>query len=266
MSIKKLLFPVLFLLIVIVPDIYGQSSYTYQGKKYSPYLDRLSLGFGGGLSAYQGELSGFFSPKLQRYYLNPNFGVDISYRLNDYFSVMGETNFFMLSSYPKPVYNDTSRIFWSYNFDYFIAGAIDIIPQNRIDGRFSKWNCTLFGGIGQVNFFPRNNKGGGAKTGEIIQSPGSSESGTYDFARLSVIYPVGIMAKYYINKNQFISIQGTYRFTKTFFLDAFRDVSAGKFDKYVTLQFKYTVIFDSNPTGFFNYKKYLRNNRKTMNQ
>ena len=75
-----------------------QESYTYQGKRYNPYLDRFSLSIGGGLSAYQGELSTFFNPKLQRYYLNPNLGANLAYRFNDYLSFMGETNIFLLSS------------------------------------------------------------------------------------------------------------------------------------------------------------------------
>ncbi len=257
----------LFISIIQLPlHSSAQDAYTYNGKKYDPYLDRFSLSIGGGLSAYQGELSGFFNPKLQRYYLNPNAGVGMAYRFDDYMSLMGEINLFLLSSDPKPIYNDTSRIFWSFNFDYFLAAKINIIPQKKIDGRFSKWNGAVFGGIGQVNFFPKNNKGGGAKTGEIVHGPGDTNSGTYAFAKLSVIYPVGIIGSYYIDKNQYISLEGTYRFTKTNFLDAFKDVSTDRFDKYVTLQFKYTIIFDSNPYGFFSYKKYLRNTDMKMHR
>ena len=246
---------------------FGQSSYTYNGKKYNPYISRISLGIGGGLSAYQGELSGFLNPKLQRYYLNPNLGADISYRFNDYLSFMGEVNVFLLSSDSKPLYSKIeNRIFWSFNFDYFAAAAVDIIPQSRIDGRFSKWNGTVFGGIGQVNFYPKSNAQGGNLSKVIIDNPNDPSPRTGDYSSLSVIYPVGAMAKYYIDKNQFFAIQATYRFTKTFFLDALRDLSSGSFDKYLTLQFKYTIIFDTIKPGFFDYKKYLKNNRKTMNQ
>lgn len=255
---------VLFVMLFVFHAGFCQDSYTYDGKKYNPYLDRLSLSIGAGLSAYQGELSSFFNPSLQRYYLNPNAGIDVSYRFNDYLSFMGETNFFLLSSDAKPYYvqsDSINRLFWSFNFDYFIAAAVDILPQKKIDGRFSKWNGTLFGGIGQVNFFPRNNKVGGKKAGEIYPS-----GGAHDFASLSVIYPVGGIVKYYINKNQFISLQGTYRFTKTNFLDAFKDVSTAKFDKYFTLQFKFTIIFDSYPTGYFNYEKYLKSRKNKMNR
>ncbi len=129
----------IFFLIIIIHlpfRSFSQDAYTYNGRKYDPYLDRLSLSIGGGLSAYQGELSGFFNPKLQRYYLNPNAGVGMAYQFNDYVSLMGEINLFLLSSDPKPLYNDTSRVFWSFNFDYFLAPEINIIPQRKIDGRF----------------------------------------------------------------------------------------------------------------------------------
>ena len=233
---------VLLLIFQLYMPLFGQTSYTYNGKKYNPYLSRISLGFGGGLSAYQGELSGF---------LNPNLGADLSYRFNDYLSFMGEANIFLLSSDSKPLYSKIeNRIFWSFNFDYFAAAAVDIIPQRRIDGRFSKWNWALFGGIGQVNFYPKSNSKGGNLTKEIINNPNDTVPTTGNYASLSVIYPVGAIAKYYIDKNQFISIQATYRFTKTFFLDALRDLSAGGFDRYITLQFKYTIIFDSIKPGF----------------
>ena len=246
---------------------YGQSSYTYNGKKYNPYLSRISLGFGGGLSAYQGELSGFLNPSLQRYYLNPNAGVDLSYRFNDYLSFMGEANIFFLYSDSKPEYSQyTNRIFWSVNFDYFAAAAADVIPQRRIDGRFSKWNVAVFGGIGQVNFFPKSNDGGDNLAKVIIDNPYDTEPATGNYSSLSLMYPVGVIGKYYLNKNQFFSIQATYHFTKTYFMDALRDLSAGGFDKYLTLQFKYTIIFDTIKPGFFDYKKYMKNNRKTMNR
>jgi hypothetical protein len=250
----------LLLLTVFCPDpTFSQDSYTYQGRRYNPYLDRLSLGFGAGFSAYNGELSGFFNPSLQRYYLNPNLGIDFAYRYNDFLSLKGNLNFFLLFSDPIEKYDNENRVFWSVNIDYYLTGVVDILPQRKIDGLFSKWNGAVFGGIGQVVFFPQDNTTGGSKSGEILKENG--ESGTYDFARLSVIYPIGGIVKYYFDKNRYISLEGTYRYTRTDYLDAFEDVAHPPFDKYFTLQFKYTLIFDSNPVGFFNYKKYMKINK-----
>jgi hypothetical protein len=256
---------VLILLISAISlKIYSQDSYSYQGKRYNPYLDRFSLGFGVGLSAYNGELSTFFKPKLQRYYLNPNLGIDFAWRYNNFISLKAETNFFLLYSESIPKYEKDNRIFWSYNFDYFASAVFDIIPQKRIDGRFTRWNGSIQGGIGQVLFFPQDNKSGGSKNGEVLGSDGVSTE--YNFTGKSLIYPVGASVKYYIDKNQFISLTGIYRFTKTDFLDAFKDVQHPAFDSYFTLQFKYTVIFDSNPSGIFNYSKYQKTSKNSGNR
>ena len=252
----------LLLISILAGNSYSQDSYSYQGKRYNPYLDRFSLGIGTGLSAYNGELSTFFKPKLQRYYLNPNLGIDFAWRFNDYISIKAETNIFLLYSEAIPRYQKDNRIFRSFNFDYFASAVIDILPQKKIDGRFSKWNGSIEGGIGQVYFFPQDNKSGGNKTGEILGSDGLSTN--VKFTASSLIYPVGGSVKYYIDKNQYISLNGIYRFTKTDFLDAFKDVNHAAFDKYFTLQFKYTIIFDSNPSGIFNYNKYRKTSKKSM--
>jgi hypothetical protein len=107
---------------------------------------------------------------------------------------------------------------------------------------------------------------GGKKTGEYIKNPSDTIPNVIAFASLSVIYPVGGIVKYYIDKNHFISMEGTYRFTRTDFIDALKAGSHPAFDKYFTLQFKYTIVFDSNPRGSLNYGKYLRNSKGIRNQ
>jgi hypothetical protein len=235
----------------------GQDVYNYSGKRYNPYLDRFALSIGAGLSAYNGELSTFFQPKLQNYYLNPGLGFSFAYRVLDNVSFKAETNFFTLSSKSEPVAGDSiNEIFWSYNLDYFIAGVVDFIPQKRIDAMFSRWNGALSAGIGQVVFSPRDNVAGGKKFGQIISSGATSSQ--YEYAKLSVIYTLGAAVKYFINKNNYLSLEGTYRFTRTDFLDALKDTSHTPFDRYVTLQFRYTIIFDSTPNGIINYEKYRK--------
>jgi len=244
--------------------VYGQGkvSYNYDQRRFNPYLSRLSYTFSLGFSAYQGELSSFLDPDQQRYYLNPALGFGMAYRITDHLSVRGEVNGFSLYS-ESIKYTETNRSFTGFNIDYYLNGVIDLFPKGKIDGRFYKWDAHLFGGIGHVVFFPESNVTGNSMTGIIVTD---SSTSTYNYARLSVIYPVGIGIKYYLDKHHYLSMEGNYRFTRTDFLDAIKDLSNTPFDKYFTLFFKYTVIIDTSPRKSFEYDKYILKRKKHLRE
>jgi hypothetical protein len=256
-----------FILIIlyIIPGtlyLYGQGkvSYNYDQKRFNPYLSRFSYTFSLGFSAYSGELSGFFDPDRQNYYLNPGLGYGMAYRISDHLSIRGEVNGFSLHS-ASIKYAETNRSFTGFNLDYYLNGVIDLFPKGKIDGMFHKWDAHLFGGVGQVVFFPKSDVTGDTRTGIIVTD---SSTSTYEYARLSVIYPVGIGVKYYLDKHHFLSLEGNYRFTRTDFLDAIKDLSHTPFDKYFSLFFKYTVIIDTSPRKSFEYDKYIKKRKKYL--
>lgn len=234
-------------------------SYNYNQKRFNPYLNRISCTMGVGIGAYNGELSNFFKPAQQSYYMNPGAGLGLAYRFFDHLSLRLEANIFRLYAEGTGKYEGENRVFDGINFDYYMNAVVDLFPKSKIDGRFYVWDAHIFGGIGQIQFFPKDNKTGSTKIGEILSD---STSGEYDYARLSVIYPVGAGIKYYLDKNHYISLEGNYRFTRTDFLDAFKDLSHKPFDKYFTLFFKYTVIIDPSPLKSFEYNDYIKRRKK----
>jgi len=240
----------------------GKVSYNYDQRRFNPYLNRFSYTFSLGVSAYNGDLSSFFEPNLQNYYLNPAVGFGAAYRINDRLSVRSEVNGFSL--YSESVnYADKNRSFTSFNIDYYLNAVVDLFPKGRIDGRFHKWDGHLFGGVGQVVFFPNSNETGDTKTG-IIET--DTATLTTEYTRVSVIFPIGAGVKYYIDKNHYISLEGNYRFTRTDFLDALKDLSHPQFDKYFTLFFKYTVIIDTSPRRSFKYEQYIKTRKKHLRE
>lgn len=240
----------------------GKVSYNYDQKRFNPYLNRFSYTFNVGFSAYSGELSGFFDPDLQNYYFNPGLGLGFAYRINDHLSVRAEANGFSLSS--KSInYGEKERSFTGVNFDYYLNGVVNLFQQGKIDGLFHKWDPVIFGGIGQVAFFPKSNVTNDFRTGIIVTD---SSTSTHEHASLSMIFPVGAGVKYYLDKNHYISFEGMYHFTRTDFLDAIKDLSHTQFDRYFTLFFKYTVIIDRTPGKSFNYGDYIRNRKKIMRE
>ncbi len=236
----------------------GKVSYNYDQRRFNPYLNRFSYTFSLGVSAYNGDLSGFLEPTLQNYYLNPAGGFGVAYRFYDRFSVRAEVNGFSLYS-ESIKYPEKKRTFTGFNIDYYLNAVVDLFPKGRIDGRFHKWDGHLFGGVGQVVFFPNSNETGNSKTGIIITDTATL---TTEYTRISVIYPVGAGVKYYLDKNHYLSLEGNYRFTRTDFLDALKDLSHTQFDKYFTLFFKYTVIIDTSPRRSFKYEEYIKMRKK----
>lgn len=248
----------IFFLVVIFsyPASSQYKGYHYTGEKFNPYLGRFSYALGGGISAYSGEMSGFFQPKRQNFYFNPSFHFGFGYRVIDHFIVKAELNAFRLYAEIESE-NDTQsdRIFKSFNFDYSLLGALDLFAARRIDGRFYHWNIQAYGGVGQVLFFPDDNNPGGTNTGVIIQDSTSSRT---TFKRASIIFPVGMSFQYFIDKNHSLSIDGIYRFTRTDFMDALQDLSHPDDDAYFTLLVKFTVIIDPAPGKNMRYDKYIK--------
>jgi outer membrane protein W len=244
-------------------QVLGQyNGYNYTGGEFNPYLGRVSYSIGAGLSAYQGEISSFQTPRLQNFFLNPSMNLGLAYRIMDHFSVKGDLHAFTLSATSETENNSqAARTFSSFNFDYSLLGAIDLFGARRIDGRFYHWNIQPFGGIGQVMFFPNNNIPGGSDTGEIIRDSTAIQT---SFKRHSLIFPVGIDFQYYIDKNHCLSLSGNYRFTQTDFLDAVKDLSHTNYDAYFTLQFKYTVIIDPTPGKSLRYEAYINKKKRKM--
>ena len=198
-------------------------------------------------------------PQFQNYYLNPSGNIGFSYRIIDHLSIKAEINALSLSAERKDEIKNTIRTFKSFNIDYAMMGTLDLFSMRRIDGLFHKWNLQLFGGVGQVIFFPNNNKPGDNKMGEIIQD---TTSITTVFTNIALIFPIGMGVQYYIDKNHFISLEGNYRFARTDFLDAVKDSSDPANDAYFTFQFKYTVIIDPDPSRSMRYEDYLRRKKK----
>jgi hypothetical protein len=250
---------ILILWICSFTSLAQNKPYNYNESRFNPYLNRFSVSIGLGTSLYDGEFAGLSNAVLQNYYLNPGGGVGLSYRFFERISLRAEINFFRLSAKSSFTPVNRSREFSSFNFDYYINAVIDIFRQSRIDGRFRKWNPYVFGGIGQVAFFPSHNLEGGLEGGDIgIDTTYLN----YNYSNFSLIYPVGVGISYYFDKYHRISLEGNYRFTKTDFLDGYKSQASPNLDKYLTVFVKYTFVIDPEPRKSFSYQKYIGKSKK----
>lgn len=233
--------------------------YNYNESRFNPYLNRFSVSIGVGTAIYDGEFAGMSNFVNQNYYLNPGIGAGLAYRFFERISLRAEINVFRLSSKSGFTQIKHSREFSSINFDYYLNGVIDLFRQSRIDGQFKRWNPYIFGGVGQVVFFPNHNLEGGLEgnEGEI-----DTTYLNYDYSKVSLIYPIGAGVSYYFNKYNKLSLEGNYRFTKTDFVDGYKSSSSPNNDKYLTVFIKYTFVIDREPRKSFNYEKYSGKSRK----
>ena len=233
--------------------------YNYDESRFNPYLNRCSISLGIGAGFYDGEFSGFSNFHNQNYYLNPGLGAGFSYRFMERLSARAELNVFRLSSKSGFTTVNQSREFTSINIDYYINAVVNGFRQSRIDGRIRKWNPYVFGGVGQVVFFPNHNlEGGMAGYNNGIDTTYLN----YDYSHVSWIFPVGAGISYYFNKYNLISLEANYRFTRTDYLDGYRSSGSPNFDKYMTVYIKYAFIIDSEPRKSFIYQKYTGNGKK----
>lgn len=233
--------------------------YNYNESRFNPYLNRFSVSIGTGIAIYDGEFAGMSNFVNQNYFLNPGIGAGLSYRFFERISLRAELNVFRLSSkssFTQPIH---SREFSSINFDYQINGVIDLFRQSRIDGQFKRWNPYIFGGIGQVVYFPDHNLEGGL---EGYESGIDTTYLNYDYSKASLIYPVGFGVSYYFDKYHKLSLEGNYRFTRTDFLDGYKSSGSPNNDKYLTVFIKYTFVIDREPRKSFSYEKYTGKGRK----
>lgn len=249
----------LILWIVCIESVAQNKPYNYNESRFNPYLNRFSISIGAGIGIYDGEFSGMSNFVSQNYFLNPGIGAGLSYRFFERISLRAELNVFRLSSKSGFTSEKHSREFSSVNVDYYINGVIDIFPQSRIDGKFRKWNPYVFGGVGQIAYFPSHNLEGGTEGSDIgIDTTYLN----YDYSNFSVIYPVGGGISYYFDKYNRLSLEANYRFTRTDFLDGYKSSGSPSFDKYMTVYLKYTFVIDPEPRKSFSYDKYIGKTRK----
>jgi len=269
--LKHARFVLLFILIILIAgSVHAQNwSYSYNGKQYSPYVKRWTMGIGVGLAAYNGELSTFFQPKLQHYYLNPGFNFNMHYRLTDRISIRGEMTLFSLYSESEADSTQCSYeefSFRSFNYQYYLAAVFDLFPKGKVDGLMHRWDAHLFVGIGHVLFFPRDVVGGTARTGTEIHPANCNRAEGIEFSKLSATVPIGIGVKRYLNKDVFIAFELGYRgdelaraigiLEQTDFLDAIRESGNDKLDKYALLNFKVNWVIGKEKDRTFNYNIY----------
>ena len=250
---------ILILWIFSYTSLAQNKPYNYNESRFNPYLNRFSISIGVGTCLYDGEFAGFSNFFNQNYYLNPGIGTGLSYRFFERISLRAEVNVFRLSAKSGFTLVNQSREFSSINIDYYLNVVIDIFRQSRIDGQFRKWNPYIFGGVGQVAYFPKHNLEGGIEGGDTgIDTTYLN----YNYSNFSIIYPVGAGISYYFDKYHRISLEGNYRFTKTDFLDGYKSSGSPNFDKYLTVFVKYTFVIDPEPRKSFSYQKYIDKSRK----
>jgi hypothetical protein len=260
MKTSKLYIILIFWLYNIVA-LAQNKAYNYNESRFEPYLNRFSVSIGVGTGIYDGEFAGMSNFNNQNYFFNPGGGAGLSYRFFERISLRAEVNVFSLSAKSGFTSINQSRQFKSINIDYYLNAVIDVFRQSRVDGRIRKWNPYVFGGIGQVVYFPNHNLEGGLEGSEIgIDTTYLN----YDYSKFSVIYPIGAGISYYFNKYNRISLEGNYRFTRTDFLDGYKSTGSPSLDKYLTVQVKYTFVIDPEPLKSFNYQKYIGKNRKNQ--
>jgi len=250
---------ILILWICTIDSIAQNKPYNYNESRFNPYLNRFAVSIGTGIGIYDGEFSGMSNFVNQNYFLNPGIGAGLSYRFFERISLRAELNVFRLSSKSSFTSTKHNREFSSVNIDYYINGVIDIFRQSRIDGRFRKWNPYIFGGVGQIAYFPNHNLEGGPEGSEIGIDTTYLD---YNYSNFSIVFPVGGGISYYIDKYHRLSLEANYRFTRTDFLDGYKSSDSPHFDKYMTIFFKYTFVIDPEPRKSFSYDKYIGKTRK----
>ncbi len=178
---------------------------------------------GAGVATYKGDLGGPPNSKINT--LGPNLYLGAQYRLTSRWSLKGELGWYRLAASDADGKNPQRNFaFRSNNFEVNVGGMFDIIPFTRRFTRvaITRFHPYLFAGIGITTFNPQGQYSDGKW---YSLRPLQTEGKKYGSIALTV--PMGLGVRYRYNKDFDISLEGSYHFTSTDYLD---DVS-GDYNK-----------------------------------
>ncbi|MDN5203827.1 hypothetical protein QQ008_20720 [Fulvivirgaceae bacterium BMA10] len=216
-----------------------------------PRLSRTSISAGLGLSAYTGDLSSASNLSLQRYLLNPNFGLGLNHRFTNYMSLKFEVNYFTLYSETSPgVWEDQG--FVSKNIEYFVGLEIDLKPKTDFELGHKVWNQYIFFGIGRFHFDPRD-----PDTKVPLDKVATQQNG--EQSKSAMVFPVGFGVSKYLNDYLSAGFEAAFRFTTTDFVDdaSLPNDPNPRNDAYILYSLRLNFQLDR----WFRYGNYLKRKR-----
>ena len=176
--------------------------------------NRISLISGIGLNNYYGDLNESHKFNIENY--NISFG--IQYPLTATINLRGEAMYYVIQASDKNAPSIGGRrernlSFRGRNFEFALTGVFNLFPEYVTWKDYRKYNLYLLAGVGLTYFSPETYYEGRWYSLPPLQTEGET------YSQVATIFPVGTGLKYSINRNMAVSMECTYRFTTTDYLD-----------------------------------------------
>ncbi len=204
-------------LVTINLKVNGQSFFEYQRSgQYTIYL-------GTGISKYYGDLSN----DRELGDINPHFSLGISLPIKPKLYLRPELSYYRISAADSDLPDEDSRrirnlSFRSDNFEGALLAAYELHSLKR-RRRVYHFRPYVFGGVGFTYFNPKAQLDGVWHELQPLHTEG------IDYTKLHLVIPLGTGLGYQITSQTFLSLEISYRFTLTDYLDdvsnTYRDVS-----------------------------------------
>jgi hypothetical protein len=214
-------------------------------------LHRHELSFSGGVSNFLGDLGGRdrigsdFIYDLEKTLFKTSFAVDYRYYLAKHVILRQSIAWHKVAGDDKltaePFRNNRNLNFQSHIFEYDMMMEFQFMSMRdherhglknhsgrRIGWRYRSIGGYFFGGIGTFYFNPTSTYyGSKVKLHEMHTEGQGLPDGPKQYKRMSVSVPVGMGFRMAINRQWYITLEGSYRFTFTDYID---DVSGYYYD------------------------------------
>lgn len=204
----------IFILLLCPLEILAQPGYRIFDF-FDPYLKSLNVGIQLGSTSYFGDLS---TTEESYKNINRSIGISTKFRFNDYFFTNLDVNYYRIEAQDHIIKrnlsfrSDNFEVVNLYNFEFFNYNSLRMIKRSEFP-----IGIHIFCGIG----FTTNNPKAFYNDQWIDLRPLRTEN--YKYNPVSLIFPIGIGISYEVNKDFTISMNSSYRFTNTDYLD---DVSS----------------------------------------
>ena len=169
---------------------------------------------GTGLASYKGDLGG--PPRARVNPIHPQLYVGAQYRFTSRISARAEAGWYQISAEDDPGKNPQRHLsFRSNNFEANIGAMFDLFEYTRRYSRTERTRFYPYGfvGIGITTFNPQAQYKGNWYNLRDYQTEG------HKYGSVAMTYFPGVGVRYRLNSLLDISLEGSYRFTTTDYLD-----------------------------------------------
>lgn len=168
----------------------------------------------GGLSTYNGDLSGFML-QLTKHSYRPQLGGGAILRtayLGKRLSLRADVRCFRL--YSNDFHEERNLNFRSTNWEFLALGQFDLFPYEKLMRRRTKINPYLYAGLGLMTYDPW-----GQLPNDKWHQLRPLETEHVKYGNLAFVYTLGLGMKYNYSYRWNFMLEAGYRFTNTDYID-----------------------------------------------